>query len=58
MGIEGEDDLRIFRFGLLNACGDSGNDGAGLLAAQRAGAKSRCISTTIRRSVMRKFLLR
>lgn len=30
MGIEGEDDLRIFRFGLLNACGDSGNDGAGL----------------------------
>ena len=37
MGIEGEDDLRIFRFGLLNACGDSGNDGAGLLAAQRAG---------------------
>lgn len=46
MGIEGEDDLRIFRFGLLNACGDSGNDGAGLARCPRAGDEIALLTTT------------
>ena len=37
MGIQREGDLRLFRFRLMDARGDGGDDGARLLAAQRAG---------------------